>query len=91
MHRTIKNEDEDKSISANEFINSICRERQKTRAAVFLRGLRYREGLTQEELGKALGIEQSNIASMESGTRPIGKQLAHRLAKFFNSDYRMFL
>ncbi len=59
--------------------------------AVALRGLRYREGLTQTKLGEMLGIEQTNISKMEQGKRPIGKTIAKRIAKLFKSDYRIFL
>lgn len=59
--------------------------------AVMLRGLRYREGLTQVELGKLLGIAQGNISLMEKGKRTIGKDIAKRLAHLFKTDYRLFL
>lgn len=59
--------------------------------AVMLRGLRNREGITQAELGKLLGIEQTNLSKMERGKRPIGKKIAMRLAKLFQTDYRLFL
>ena len=45
-------------------------------AASTLRGLRYRDGFTQVELGKLLGIAQGNISLMEKGKRPIGKGIA---------------
>ena len=58
---------------------------------LYLKGLRLREGYTQVYLGQLLGVTQNNISSMEHGTRPIGKNMAQRLAKIFNEDYRMFL
>ncbi len=61
------------------------------RSAVLLRGLRYREGLTQTELGNLLGIAQTNISLMEHGKRSIGKKIAKRLAELFKTDYRLFL
>lgn len=63
----------------------------RPQGAVMLRGLRNREGITQAELGKLLGIEQTNISKMERGKRPIGKTIALRLAKLFETDYRLFL
>ena len=60
-------------------------------AASMLKGLRYREDLTQRELGDMLGIKQTNISLMEHGKRPIGKNLAKRLAELFKIDYRLFL
>jgi DNA-binding XRE family transcriptional regulator len=62
-----------------------------TKPATVLRGLRIRDELTQAELAKMLGTEQSNIAKMETGTRSIGKDMAKRLAEIFKTDYRVFL
>ncbi len=76
-------------MSADEIIKKICGDLPEW--AVALRGLRYREGLTQTALGDLLNIEQTNISQMERGKRPIGKMLAKRLAKLFKTDYRMFL
>lgn len=59
--------------------------------AVALRGLRCREGLMQVAFGEILGIKQTNISQMELGKRPIGKTIAKRIAKFFKSDYKIFL
>ena len=63
----------------------------KFNATVALRGARKKEGLTQEELANLLEISQTNISQMEHGKRPIGKKMAHRLAKVLNVDYRAFL
>ncbi|CCB90844.1 Helix-turn-helix motif [Waddlia chondrophila 2032/99] len=59
--------------------------------AISLSGLRYREDLTQKQLGEVIGVKRINISLMERGLRPIGKNIAQRLAKFFNVDYRIFL
>jgi Plasmid maintenance system antidote protein len=58
---------------------------------LMLRGSRHKESLTQQQLAKALGISQHHISEMENGKRPIGKEMAKRLAKFFKTDYRIFL
>lgn len=63
----------------------------ESQGAVMLRGLRNREGITQNELGRILGTDQTNISKMELGKRPIGKMIAKRLAKLFKTDYRLFL
>lgn len=60
-------------------------------AGVALRGARRREGLTQRQLAELLGISQAHISEMEHGKRPIGKEMARRLAKVFQVDYRVFL
>ena len=58
---------------------------------VLLKGLRYREGLSQIEFSKKLNISQTNLSAMENGKRSIGKELAKRIAGFFGLDYRIFL
>ncbi|MBI3535845.1 MAG: helix-turn-helix transcriptional regulator [Deltaproteobacteria bacterium] len=62
-----------------------------SRAGTTLHGFRLRDSLTQEELAKILVVKQSHISEMERGVRPIGKQMAMRLAKVFKTDYRSFL
>ena len=59
--------------------------------ATNLRGLRHREDLTQGEFASAIRIPQSNLSAMEGGKRPIGKELARRIAETFGTDYRHFL
>lgn len=56
-----------------------------------LHGLRVREGLTQKEMAKKLGIAQSHISAMEKGTRTIGKAMAKKIVEVFGGDYRVFL
>ncbi len=55
-----------------------------------LRGLRYREGLTQKELAQKLKISQYHISEMENGKRTLGKEMARRIGKVFNCNYRVF-
>lgn len=83
---TVKGE---RSMSVNETLKELCGD--LPRWAIVLRGLRRREGLTQAVMGKLLGIPQGNISQMECGLRPIGKQIAKRLADLFETDYRLFL
>ncbi len=64
---------------------------QFSEAGVMLRGCRYKKGITQVDLSKATGIQQNHISEMENGKRTIGKEMAKRLAKFFKTDYRIFL
>ncbi|MBA2652641.1 MAG: helix-turn-helix transcriptional regulator [Tatlockia sp.] len=58
---------------------------------VLLKGLRYREGLSQIEFAKQLNISQTNLSAMENGRRTLGKELAKRIADIFKLDYRVFL
>lgn len=60
-------------------------------SGLMLRGCRYKAGLTQKELAKALDMSQHHISEMENGKRSIGKAMAKRLAAFFKTDYRVFL
>ncbi len=64
---------------------------QYTEAGMILRGSRYKRELTQKEVSEALGISQHHISEMENGKRSIEKEMAKRLAKFFETDYRRFL
>jgi DNA-binding XRE family transcriptional regulator len=59
--------------------------------SVALRGARKREALTQKELAHLVGVSQAHISEMEHGKRPIGKDLAKRLAKALKVNYRVFL
>ena len=59
--------------------------------AVLLKGLRYREGLSQVEFAKKINISQTNLSAMENGRRGIGKELAKKIAEIFKVDYRIFL
>ncbi len=59
--------------------------------AINLKGLRYRENLTQIEFAKKLGLSQSNLSAIENGKRAIGKLLATRIERKFKINYRHFL
>ncbi len=54
-----------------------------------LRGVRKREGLTQEELATHTGIPQRHISEMENAKRPIGKKNAVLLANALDVSYRI--
>ena len=60
------------------------------RAASVLRGFRHRDGLSQVELAKKISVTQGDLSKMEAGKRPIGRQIAERLAKIFKTDPRVF-
>ena len=61
------------------------------RPASTLRGARYRESMTQVDLAARLAIRQSHLSEMENGKRPIGKNMARKLANIFKCDFRVFL
>jgi len=56
-----------------------------------VRDLRFGHQLTQAQLAKKLSILQTHVSEIEHNKRPIGKALAKKMAKVFNTDYRMFL
>ncbi len=60
-------------------------------SAYMVKSAREGAGLTQAELALKLKIPQSNISQIETGKRSVGKNLAKRLSKIFNLDYRVFL
>ena len=58
---------------------------------IALRAYRHRENLTQRQLAELTAIPQRHISEMENGKRSIGKELAKRLGKVLNVEYKMFL
>ncbi len=58
---------------------------------IAIRAYRSRENLTQRQLAELTGIPQRHISEMENGKRAIGKELAKRLSKALNADYKVFL
>ncbi len=59
--------------------------------AMTLRGARAKVGMTQKELAQKLNMAQSYISQIEQGKRQVNVSLAKKLAKIFNTDYRVFL
>ncbi len=57
----------------------------------YLKGIRYREELTQDQLAAATGIARRHLSEMENGKRTIGKENAKKLAAVLHADYRIFL
>jgi len=56
-----------------------------------IRGARHKEGLTQARLAQLIGAPQRHVSEMENGKRPVGKEMAKRLAAALGVDYRVFL
>ena len=38
-----------------------------------------------------IGVRSGHISEMEDGKRPVGKEMAKRLARALRTDYRVFL
>lgn len=85
----IKSENNSDHIPIDELFSDLTE--KSGEAGVLLKGLRYREGLSQIEFAKKLNISQTNLSAIENGRRSIGKELAKRIADFFELDYRIFL
>lgn len=64
---------------------------QFSEIGLMLKGGRHKAGLTQKALADQIGVKPHHISEMEHGKRPIEKNMAHKLAKIFNIDYRVFL
>jgi len=77
------------SISVNDFFAPF--EKKYTKPGLLLRGLRIREGLTQEKFSKKIDVTQANLSKMELGHRAIGRIVAQRIQKVFGVDYKIFL
>jgi plasmid maintenance system antidote protein VapI len=58
----------------------------------FLRVYRENKGLTQAELGKALGgIPRQHISNMENGNRAISLKMARRLSAILDTSLERFI
>ena len=68
----------------NKFPNGIS-------SSAKIKALRLREGLTQKMLAEKSQIAQQNISEIERDERPIGVQVAKKLAAVLNCDYRSIL
>ena len=82
-------DEDDETVSVAEALKETFPETDSS--VVHLRGFRLRDNLTQTQLAKKIGTTQSAIASMESGRRAIGKVIAKKLAKVFDTTYKAFL
>lgn len=89
LYESLETEDERDSIPAHEAFPELAD--PVLRPAVMLRGGRYRENLTQKQLAEKLGIRQHHLSEMENAKRPIGKEMAKRLAEILRMDYKRFL
>lgn len=79
----------EKSIPAEKVLLELADDIQ--RPASMLRGARYKAGMTQKKLAGVLEIYQHHLSEMEHGKRPIGKNMAKKLAETLDCDYRVFL
>ena len=88
MARSLDLEDISDSVPWRELFSEY---EEGTYPAIVLKGSRTKENITQKELAQMTGIPQGHISEMENGKRPIGKEIAQKLGKALNVDYRVFL
>jgi DNA-binding XRE family transcriptional regulator len=79
---------ETESASAEEIFGDWINN-PRLRVAKYLKGIRKREGLTQVEVCKKLKIQQANLSKMESGERPVPKNLIEKISKLYNIRKKM--
>ncbi len=80
---------EENYMSIDDVFSDLTKEYSEP--GVLLRGLRFREGLSQNEFAKKMNMSQANLSAIENGRRSIGKILAKRISEIFYVDYRVFL
>ncbi len=79
----------EENVPADDVLREVHEKYGKTGSVI--RGFRAREDMTQIELARKLGVTQGDLSKMENGKRSVGKEMARRLAKVFNTDYRVFV
>jgi DNA-binding XRE family transcriptional regulator len=79
----------EENVPADEVLSDVYKKYGKTGSVI--RGLRAREDMTQIELASKLGVTQGDLSKMENGKRPVGKEMARRLAKVLSTDHRVFI
>ena len=87
--RGLQNNSDEGVVPAEEVFPNI--QDPAKRIGIIFRGLRFKNNLTQAEVAKRLGLDQSDVSKIEKGKRPIGKVLAKKIAKEFGIDYRRLL
>lgn len=61
------------------------------KAGLVLRGMRYRENLSQRQLAQKSHVSQNEISKIENGKRSVGEKVARKLASALNMDYRLLI
>lgn len=82
-------EDQQLFISADEAFSHLDKRYGKVDSLI--KGYRLKHKMSQKQLAEKIGIEQGDLSKIENGKRSVGKDIAQRLAKIFNVDYRSFL
>lgn len=72
---------------------SLAKERieKYKKAGLVLRGIRYRENISQRELAKRSGVNQNEISKIENGKRAVGEKVAKKLAEALHINYQLLM
>lgn len=62
----------------------------KRRKCMILKSLRQKHGLSQEELANEIGVARTTIAMIEIGKNQMTVDMAKRLSKVFDIDWKDF-
>jgi len=87
--RSLQDQTDESTVSADEIFPNT--KNAEKRVGIIFRGIRFKHDLTQAEVAKKLGLDQSDISKIENGRRSIGKALAKKIEKEFGIDYRRLL
>ncbi|MFZ4403746.1 MAG: helix-turn-helix domain-containing protein [Pseudobdellovibrionaceae bacterium] len=87
--RGLQSSPKEESLLAEDLLPNI--KDPAKRIGIIFRGIRFKHNLTQTEVAKKLGLDQSDVSKIEKGKRPVGKALAKKIEKEFGIDYHRFL
>jgi DNA-binding XRE family transcriptional regulator len=86
---TRDSDDEKVDVFQTEWYKRI---KKKLTPGTYMKVFRQNKGMTQAQLGKALGgLPRQHISNMENGSRPISKKTALRLAELFDVSVEKFI
>lgn len=86
---TYDSDDEKVDVFQTEWYKRI---KKKLTPGTYMKVFRQNKGMTQAQLGKALGgLPRQHISNMENGSRPISKKTALRLAELFDVSVEKFI
>lgn len=91
IEKILSGASEDESVATS--WESLAKERieKHGKAGLVLRGIRYREGISQKELARRSGVNQNEISKIENGKRRVGEKVAKRLAEPLSIDYLLLI
>ncbi len=89
LHVSAEGDDELVDVFQTDWYRKVKKE---LTPGVYLKVFRENKGMTQTELGKALGgLPRQHVSNMENGSRPISKRVALQLARLFDVSVEKFI